>query len=142
MNYNKSWDFSVVIQAILNEKLSLSTLYDSRDDLANAVKEVVSKVPFLSKYTDKEKDNLGKNSLKLFTLANFLRANRRILKDDIVTDNDRKFLFEFWSAVFNNIEEWGMLEKKQIHRFVFWAEIYSINSVTSLSVLNRPLMFL
>lgn len=96
--------------------MSLSTLYDSRDDLANAVKEVVSKVSFLSKYTDKEKDNLGKNSLKLFTLANFLRANRRILKDDIVTDNDRKFLFEFWSAVFNNIEEWGMLEKKQIHK--------------------------
>lgn len=96
--------------------MSLSTLYDSRDDLANAVKEVVSKVPFLSKYTDKEKDNLGKNSLKLFTLANFLRANRRILKDDIVTDNDRKFLFEFWSAIFNNIEEWGMLEKKQIHK--------------------------
>ena len=27
--------------------MSLSTLYDSRDDLANAVKEVVSKVPFL-----------------------------------------------------------------------------------------------
>ena len=32
--------------------MSLSTLYDSRDDLANAVKEVVSKVSFLSKYTD------------------------------------------------------------------------------------------
>ena len=30
--------------------MSLSTLYDSRDDLANAVKAVVSKVAFLAKY--------------------------------------------------------------------------------------------
>ena len=49
-------------------------------------------------------------------MANFLRANRRILKDDIVTENDCKFLFEFWDSIFNNIEEWSMLEKKQIHK--------------------------
>ena len=60
--------------------MSLSTLYDYRDDLANAVKEVVFQIPFLNKYIDKEKDNLGKNSSKLFTLANFLRANRRIIR--------------------------------------------------------------
>lgn len=96
--------------------MSLSTLYDSRDDLANAVKEVVSRVSFLSKYTDKEKDNLGKNSLKLFTLANFLRANRRILKDDIVTEKDREFLVEYWGSIFQNISEWQQLENKQIHK--------------------------
>lgn len=96
--------------------MSLSTLYDSRDDLANAVKEVVSRVSFLSKYTDKEKDNLGKNSLKLFTLAKFLRANRRILKDDIVTEKDREFLVEYWESIFQNIYEWKKLENKQIHK--------------------------
>ena len=96
--------------------MSLSTLYDSRDDLANAVKEVVSKVAFLSKYIDKEKDNLGKNSLKLFTLANFLRANRRILKDEVVTENDRNFLIMYWDMVFQNILEWQQLENKQIHK--------------------------
>ena len=96
--------------------MSLSTLYDSRDDLANAVKEVVSKVAFLSKYIDKEKDNLGKNSLKLFTLANFLRANRRILKDEIVTEKDSEFLLRYWGGVFKYINEWQQLENKQIHK--------------------------
>lgn len=96
--------------------MSLSTLYDSRDDLANAVKEVVSKVAFLSKYTDKEKDNLGKNSLKLFTLANFLRANKRILKDDIVTEQDREFLVAYWKKIFSYITEWQELENKQLHK--------------------------
>ena len=96
--------------------MSLSTLYDSRDDLANAVKAVVSKVAFLAKYTDKEKDNLGKNSLKLFTLANFLRANRRILKDEVVTENDSKFLVEYWGMVFKYIVEWQQLENRQIHK--------------------------
>lgn len=96
--------------------MSLSALYDSRDDLANAVKEVVSKVVFLSKYTDKERDNLGKNSLKLFTLANFLRANRRVLKDEVVTENDRKFLVDYWEMIFKYIVEWQQLENKQIHK--------------------------
>ena len=96
--------------------MSLSTLYDRRDDLANAVKDVVSNVAFLSKYIDKEKDNLGKNSLKLFTLANFLRANRRILKDDVVTEKDRDFLIKYWDMIFQNISEWKQLENKQIHK--------------------------
>lgn len=93
--------------------MSLSTLYDSRDGLANAVKEIVFTVPFLNKYIDKEKDNLGKNSLKLFTLANFLRANRRILKGEY-NDSLNEFLLNYWSAIFQYIEEWELLEKKQL----------------------------
>lgn len=92
--------------------MSLSTLYDNRDDLANAVKEVVFKIPFLSKYIDKEKDNLGKNSLKLFTLANFLRANRRIIRSSNVSQEDTLFLIQYWSAVFSNVTEWDKLEKR------------------------------
>ena len=92
--------------------MSLSTLYDNRDDLANAVKEVVFKIPFLSKYIDKEKDNLGKNSLKLFTLANFLRANRRIIRSSNVGQEDTLFLIQYWSAVFSNVTEWDKLEKR------------------------------
>lgn len=116
--------------------MSLSTLYDSRDDLANAVKEVVAQVPFLSKYTDKEKDNLGKNSLKLFTLANFLRANKRILKDDIVTEQDSKFLIDYWKTVFKSISEWNMLEQKQIHKCDL-RENYILTLSVTLQALGR-----
>ena len=95
--------------------MSLSTLYDGRDDIANIVKNIVSRIDFLNKYVDKEKDNLGKNSSKLFTLANFLRANKRIIKEDSSIEMEN-FLYEYWSAIFNYISEWNLLETKQIFK--------------------------
>lgn len=95
--------------------MSLSTLYDDRDYVGNIVKDVVARIPFLNKYIDKEKDNLGKNSSKLFTLANFLRANKRILKED----GDKvaeEFLFQYWNSIFNSIKEWKMLEDKDLFK--------------------------
>ncbi len=110
--------------------MSLSTLYDSRDDLANAVKQVVAEIPFLNKYVDREKDTLGKNSLKLFTLANFLRANKRIIKDDNIDEEHIKFLKRYWQAIFTYIDEWGMLEKKQIYKCDLREEYILTLSVT------------
>ena len=116
--------------------MSLSTLYDSRDDLANAVKQVVAEIPFLNKYVDREKDTLGKNSLKLFTLANFLRANKRIVKDDSVNEEHIKFLKKYWEAIFTYIGEWDMLEKKQIYKCDLREEYILTLSVT-LNALGR-----
>lgn len=110
--------------------MSLSTLYDSRDDLANAVKQVVAEIPFLNKYVDREKDTLGKNSLKLFTLANFLRANKRIIKDDNIDEEHIKFLKRYWQAIFTYIDEWEMLEKKQIYKCDLREEYILTLSVT------------
>ena len=110
--------------------MSLSTLYDSRDDLANAVKHVVAEISFLNKYVDREKDTLGKNSLKLFTLANFLRANKRILKDDSIDEEHLNFLKKYWQAVFTYIDEWDMLEKKQIYKCTLREEYILTLSVT------------
>lgn len=95
---------------------SLSTLYDDRDDLSNAVKDVVSNIPFLEKYVDKEHDTLGKYSSKLFTLSNFLRANQRIIKAVTVTEEDRFFLIQFWKSIFSYIDEWSELENKQLYK--------------------------
>lgn len=94
---------------------SLSTLYDDRDDIGKIIKDIIKKIPFLNKYIDKEKDNLGKNSSKLFTLANFLRANKRILKDD-KDDDTEEFLFKYWNSIFSSIKEWKMLENKEIYK--------------------------
>jgi len=98
---------------------SLSTLYDDRDDLSNAVKDVVYSIPFLNKYVDKEHDTLGKFSSKLFTLANFLRANQRIIKADHVTENDCAFLKSFWSLIFTDIDEWQLMDNKHISKCSF-----------------------
>jgi DNA sulfur modification protein DndB len=98
---------------------SLSTYYDGRDDLSNAVKEVVSSIPFLTKYIDKESDSLGKYSSKLFTLANFLRANQRIIKSGKVFDADSTFLIKYWSLVFECIDEWQEMDSKRISKCSF-----------------------
>ncbi len=112
--------------------MSLSTLYDDRDDLANAVKEVVKKIEFLNKYTDKEKDNLGKNSSKLFTLANFVRANRRIIKDNEFSNDSKKFLLNYWNAIFTNIEEWDKMDRKDIPKCALREEYILALAVTIL----------
>lgn len=96
---------------------SLSTLYDDRDGLSNAVKAVVNSIAFLNKYVDKEHDSLAKYSSNLFTLANFLRSNQRIIKESrVLTDEDQEFLLEYWRAVFTYIPEWNMLETRKLYK--------------------------
>ena len=94
---------------------SLSTLYDSRDEFAVITKQVIAEIPFFQKYTDKEKDNLGKNSSKIFTLTNIYKANKNILHGSI-QDGDKEFLVDFWTNVVNNIIEWQELLDKELSK--------------------------
>ncbi len=98
---------------------SLSTLYDDRDSLSNAVKDVISCIPFLNKYVDKEHDSLGKFSSKLFTLSNFLRANQRIIRTEDISDADNIFLKNYWSLIFAYIAEWQLMDNKRISKCSF-----------------------
>lgn len=98
---------------------SLSTLYDNRNELAKATREVIQNCTFLKNYTDLEKDNLGINSANFFTLANLNKANKNILKSEQCSEGDLKFLIEFWSILSSNITEWqevmnGELTKKDL----------------------------
>lgn len=96
---------------------SISTLYDSRDPIAVMTKKVISSIPFFNQYTDKEKDNLGKNSSKLFTLNNIYKANLRIIgKVEEATDGDLRFLCSYWETVVENIVEWQELIRKEIYK--------------------------
>lgn len=95
---------------------SISTLYDSRDELAVVTKRVISQIPFFHLYTDKEKDNLGKNSSKLFTLNNLYKANSRIIQTSHITDKDQEFLKQYWNMIVENIIEWQELLNKDISK--------------------------
>lgn len=94
---------------------SLSTLYDSRDPFAVLTKQVITEIPFFNKYTDKEKDNLGLNSSKLFTLNNMYKANKYIIRGEIDA-GDKEFLVNFWKCIVDNIIEWQELMKKEISK--------------------------
>lgn len=93
---------------------SINTCYETRNPLAVVTKQLVAEIPFLSRYTDLEKDNLGKNSSKLFTLYTIYRVNRNILRDDEIKEGDKAFLTKFWSLLVDNIPEWLELEKHSI----------------------------
>lgn len=85
---------------------SLSTLYDSRDAVAVATKEVIAAVPFFKRFTDKERDILGKNSSNLFTLNMIYKANLKIVHIDNCDKKATRFLINYWKTVAENITEW------------------------------------
>lgn len=85
---------------------SLATLYDARDEIAVATKSVIDAIPFFNKFTDKERDILGKNSSKLFTLNMIYKANQKILHGERCSENDLNFLLDYWQNVSENIIEW------------------------------------
>ncbi len=93
---------------------SLATLYDSRDEIAVATKKVIDAIPFFKRYTDKERDILGKNSSSLFTLNMLYKANQKIMHSEKCSNADADFLLEYWQLVSDNIVEWQEVLNKSL----------------------------
>lgn len=93
---------------------SLATLYDTRDEIAVASKNVIDAISFFARFTDKERDVLGKNSSSLFTLNMIYKANQKILHSPRCNDDDVAFLLEFWTLVAKNITEWQEVYNKTL----------------------------
>lgn len=93
---------------------SLSTLYDARDEIAVATKTVIDSIPFFKRYTDKERDILGKNSSNLFTLNMIYKANKKIIHGEKCTADDEQFLMDFWRLLSDNIIEWQEVLNKTL----------------------------
>lgn len=112
---------------------SINTCFETRDPLAVLTKEIVRDNPFLNKYTDLEKDNLGKNSSKLFTLYTIFRVNRKIVGSSDVTFEDERFLYSFWNSITSNIPELQELESRVITKATLREEYVVTLGVTLLS---------
>lgn len=92
---------------------SISELYDSRDELAVVTRNVIWKIDFLNKYTNKEKDILGKYSSSLFTLNTFYTANGYILGKNCA-EGSIDFLVRFWTLVSQHMIPWQHLQSGEI----------------------------
>lgn len=112
---------------------SINTCYETRDALAVTTKNIVAEIAFLNKYTDLEKDNLGKNSSKLFTLYTIYRVNKKILCKEEINEDDENFLKMFWQAIVVNIPEWEELERKEITKKDLREDYVTTLGVTLLS---------
>lgn len=95
---------------------SIAELYDSRDQLAVYTRRVISEIPFLNEYVDKERDNLGKYSSALFTLNTFYTSNKKILRRNECDDNFSVFIREYWEIITNHMVPWREMSEKEISK--------------------------
>ncbi|MEK4249477.1 DNA sulfur modification protein DndB [Paenibacillus sp. FSL W7-1287] len=101
----------------VNTTSSLGILYDHRDQLANLSKKVINHIPFLERYTDRQKQSLSKLSPKLFSLSNIFQTNSRLLnkkKGEFITEDEEKFVMEFWTNLTEVMLEWNMVQERKI----------------------------
>lgn len=115
---------------------SLSTLYDSRDAVAVATKKVINSVPFFKRFTDKERDILGKNSSNLFTLNAIYKANLKIVHNENCDDSTVTFLIRYWKNVAENIYEWQEVLNRSLTKKAL-RENYIITLAITLSALGK-----
>lgn len=114
---------------------SISTLYDTRDKLAVITNNIINKISFFRKFTDKEKDNLGKNSSNLFTLINIYKANQKIVHGECL-DEDEEFLYNYWKLVADSIIEWNEVMNRQLTKKDL-RENYIITLAVTISALGK-----
>lgn len=95
---------------------SLNTLYESKDPVALITKKTVDSIPFLRKYTDKEKDNLSKYSSNIFTLNTFQEANKRIYKVIHDPKKAEQLIHSFWNNVVLNMREWNEMDNGELSK--------------------------
>ncbi|PZD93010.1 DNA sulfur modification protein DndB [Paenibacillus sambharensis] len=109
--------FSDLNRHAVNTTSSIGILYDHRDQLSLITKGLISNIPLLERYTDREKVSLSKNSPKLFALNHIFNMTSRLLnkrKGDMVSEQERKYATEFWSLLCTSIPEWQDVLLKKI----------------------------
>lgn len=114
----------------VNTSKSLNTLYDSKDPMAVMTKQVVAQVPFLRKYTDKEKDNLANYAAKLFTLNVFYDVNKRIIKNPVDIEEETRFLVDFWTTIVVNMSDWNDMDKGELSKKELREAYISLRGIT------------
>lgn len=97
----------------INTTKSIGILYDSRDQMAMATKDIIEKIPMLSKFTDKENSSLSKGSAKLFTLSSIYDTNSQLIKKSkSITAKDKENMVIFWKTLCDNMSEWKQVNNK------------------------------
>lgn len=101
--------FSDLNRHAVNTTSSIGILYDHRDQLSLITKSLISEIPLLERYTDREKVSLSKNSPKLFALNHIFNTICRLLgkrKGELISEPEKKFVSDFWTLLCTSIPEW------------------------------------
>jgi DNA sulfur modification protein DndB len=109
--------FSDLNRHAVNTTSSIGILYDHRDRLALITKDLITSIPLLNRYTDKERVSLSKNSPKIMALNHIFNTNLKLLgksKGDEITQSEEQFLKQFWSVLTDSIVEWNLVFQKEL----------------------------
>ncbi|MGO4890402.1 DNA sulfur modification protein DndB [Anaerobacillus sp. MEB173] len=101
----------------VNTTSSIGILYDHRDQMATMTKDVIAEIPLLERYTDKERVSLSKHSPKIFALNHIFNTNCKLLnkkKGELVSQQEKEFIKEFWEVLCDSILEWQQVIKKEL----------------------------
>jgi len=103
--------FSDLNKYAVRPTTSINMLYDCRDDFAQAILQIIEKVPIFSRgLTELEKTSVSNRGNKVFTLNSIYASTRLLLgktgKKSSMSEEEKLRAIEFWNEVYHNMPEW------------------------------------
>jgi DNA sulfur modification protein DndB len=95
---------------------SLGILYDHRDAYSMFIVKLANNVEIFRDRVELEKTSISNRSTKFFTLSGISEAIKHLLSHNtkIISEEQEKFVTEFWNEVARNIPEWSLLLEKKV----------------------------
>ena len=95
---------------------SLGILYDHRDAYSTFIVRLANQIEIFRDRVELEKTSISNRSTKFFTLSGISEAIKHLLSHNtkIISEEQEKFVTEFWNEVALNIPEWNLLLEKKV----------------------------
>jgi len=115
---------------------SLNVLYDHRDPRAQLAKLIVDGLPDLKPLVHLEKSNLAKGAKHLLTLSALFTATTTLVEGHDLGDREAEVVLDFWTAVFDEMDEWRLVSTGKMTAGAFRAE-YLYGQAVVLDAIGR-----
>jgi len=96
---------------------SLGILYDHRDAYSQFIVKLTNEVEIFRDKVELEKTTISNRSTKFFTLSGISEATKHLLSNNTktISEEQEKFVIEYWNEVARNIPEWNLLLEKKVN---------------------------
>ena len=95
---------------------SLGILYDHRDAYSTFIVKLANEVEMFRDRVELEKTAISNRSTKFLTLSGISEATKHLLSNNtkMISEEQEKFVVEYWNEVARNIPEWNLLLEKKV----------------------------
>ena len=96
---------------------SLGILYDHRDAYSQFIVKLTNEVEIFRDKVELEKTTISNRSTKFITLSGISEATKHLLSNNTktISEEQEKFVIEYWNEVARNIPEWNLLLEKKVN---------------------------